>query len=101
LAAAGHTPGHLGLVVSSGNEHLLHVCDVAAHHVLSLEHPDWYFAGDLDPQASMRARRRLLDRGAADGPRVFASHFPFPSLGHVVARGRGWRWEPEVYTWQY
>ncbi|HYW30905.1 MAG TPA: MBL fold metallo-hydrolase [Gemmatimonas sp.] len=101
LAAAGHTPGHLGLIVSSGNEYLLHVCDVAAHHVLSLEHPEWYFAGDLDPQTSMQSRRRLFDRGAVDGPRVFASHFPFPSLGHVVARARSWHWEPEVYTWQY
>jgi hypothetical protein len=35
-----------------------------------------------------------MDRAAADNALVFAFHFPFPGLGHVVKKGEGWQWQP-------
>ncbi|WP_052732975.1 MBL fold metallo-hydrolase [Hymenobacter terrenus] len=100
LAAAGHTPGHLGLIIADGADTLLHTCDAAAHYVLSLAQPDWTFYGDVLPQAALQTRRRLFDQAAADRSLTFASHFPFPSLGHVAVRGqKSWKWEPVVYAW--
>ncbi len=101
LAAFGHTPGHLGLIIASGNETLLHTCEAAAHIVLSLAHPDWYFTGDSELQTVMKTRRKLFDQAAADKSLTFASHFPFPSLGHVKRSGlTSWEWQPIVYAWQ-
>jgi hypothetical protein len=39
-------------------------------------------------------RRRLFDRAAADRALVHVFPFPFPCLGHVVAKGNGWEWLP-------
>ena len=40
-------------------------------------------------------RQQTLARLAADRARVFAVHFPFPGVGHVVAEGQGLVWRPE------
>ncbi|MGC4071416.1 MAG: MBL fold metallo-hydrolase [Nibricoccus sp.] len=88
--APGHTPGHIALLFSSGNDQLFHIVDSAHHHVLSFEHPEWSFAFDTDPEAAIKTRNRILDRAAADRLRIFGAHLPFPSLGHVrvLAKGR-------------
>lgn len=99
--ASGHTPGHMALVISDGNATLLHTCDAAAHYVLSLARPDWFFLGDVDPDLAMATRRRLFDQAAADRTLVFAAHFPFPSLGHVTGYPDRWEWEPIYFRWQY
>lgn len=84
---AGHTPGHLGFLFSSGGEQLLHFVDAANHHVLSFAKPGWLTVFDVNPREAERTRRKLLDRAAADRLRVFGAHMPFPALGHVRARG--------------
>jgi glyoxylase-like metal-dependent hydrolase (beta-lactamase superfamily II) len=90
IDAPGHTPGHLALLIASGDEQLLHLVDAVHHHLLSFAHPDWEFAFDSDPQQAIATRQRLLDRAAADRLRVFGAHLPFPALGHVriVAKNR-------------
>jgi hypothetical protein len=37
-------------------------------------------------------RQQTLARLAADHTRVFAVHFPFPGVGHVVAQDDGLVW---------
>ena len=39
ILAPGHSLGHMALMVSSGGEKLLHVCD-AVGHPINIEHPD-------------------------------------------------------------
>ena len=87
--AAGHTPGHLGFMISSGGDQLLHFVDAANHHVLAFVRPDWPFVFDVQPEVAMATRRRLLDRAVEDRLRVFGAHMPFPALGHVKRRGVG------------
>jgi glyoxylase-like metal-dependent hydrolase (beta-lactamase superfamily II) len=90
IATPGHTPGHISLLFSSGNDQLLHLVDTVHHHVFSFEHPDWSIAFDADPATAIETRKRILDRASADRLRVFGAHLPFPSLGHVriLAKGR-------------
>jgi hypothetical protein len=59
-----------------------------------MEHPEWYPSFDLQPELALATKRRILDRAAADKALVLAFHFAFPSLGHVVHQGKGWRWQP-------
>jgi glyoxylase-like metal-dependent hydrolase (beta-lactamase superfamily II) len=89
IDAAGHTPGHLGFLISSEGERLLHFVDAANHFVLSLARPERAFAFDVQPEVAEATRRRLLDRAATERLRVFGAHMPFPSLGHVKVRDGG------------
>lgn len=94
VPAKGETPGHSAFLVSSGGESLLIVGDAWPHHTLTLEHPDWLSAFDLDPEQVVRTRRSLLERAAVENLLVQACHFPWPSLGRIVKRESGWAWEP-------
>lgn len=93
LAAPGHTPGQLALAISSEGEQLLALGDVIAHPV-HVEQPGWVMAVDLLVDETVRTRRQLLGRAAAQKMLVFAPHFIFPSLGHVESVESGWRWRP-------
>jgi glyoxylase-like metal-dependent hydrolase (beta-lactamase superfamily II) len=92
--AAGHTPGHLAVEVTSDGEALLHVGDAASQPVLHLDHPDWFAGSDNWPAQSLMSRRMLLDRAATEDMLVMTYHFPFPGVGSVAIDGDGWLWEP-------
>ena len=93
IAAPGHTPGHMALVISSGGEQLLCISDTALHPI-HLEQPEWCAAVDFAPDQVVATRRRILNRAAAEKALVLAFHFPFPGLGHIVQKGEAWQWQP-------
>jgi glyoxylase-like metal-dependent hydrolase (beta-lactamase superfamily II) len=94
LPTPGHTAGHIAVVLESDGEELIYISD-AALHPIHLEHPDWHPVWDQDRERAMASKRLLFDKAAADGAIVLAFHFPpFPSLGRVERRGRGWQWQP-------
>jgi glyoxylase-like metal-dependent hydrolase (beta-lactamase superfamily II) len=94
IPAPGHTPGHMAVVVSSGDELLLYAGDTAVHP-LHLEHPDWHSVYDILPEEAAASKRRIFDRAAAAKALVMGQHFaPFPSLGTVIRKGAGWQWQP-------
>ena len=93
IKAPGHTPGHMALSISSGGKDLLCLADTV-HHIIHLEHPEWATAIDSDRERVIATRRNLLGRAARGQSLVFATHMPFPGLGHVVPKGNAWRWLP-------
>ena len=94
IPAFGHTPGHMVVSVASGGERLLYISDTVVYP-LHLEHPDWIMLYDIEPEQAAATKRALLDWAARDKLLVLGMHFPpFPSLGHVVAQGQGWQWQP-------
>ena len=97
IAAPGHTPAHMALVISSGIERLLCISD-AALHPIHLEQPDWHAAIEFAPQQVVTTRRQLLKRAETEKALVLAFHFPFPGLGHVIQREEGWQWKPIEMT---
>ena len=94
IAAHGHTPGHLAVLISSDDDHLLATFDTIVHP-LHVSHPEWNFAGDTLLNQTETTRRGLLDRAAAENLRIASYHFPFPGLGRVVRDGDVLVWEPE------
>jgi len=97
FAAPGHTPGHMGLSVSSLDAKLLILSDTVLHPI-HLERPEWHTVFDLDPQQTLSTRRRLLHKAAVERDLVFVFHFPFPGLGYVLQKGEGWQWQPTETT---
>jgi glyoxylase-like metal-dependent hydrolase (beta-lactamase superfamily II) len=93
IAASGHTPGQMALVISSEAEQLLYISDTVLHPI-HLEHPEWCAAVDFAPDQVVATRRRILNRAATGKALVLAFHFPFPGLGHILQKGEGWEWQP-------
>jgi glyoxylase-like metal-dependent hydrolase (beta-lactamase superfamily II) len=94
VAAFGHTPGHLAFHVESEGQRMLVWGDCAHHEVASLARPDWHALFDMDKAAGAATRRTIYDMAATDRILVAGYHTPFPSLGHVVRDGAGYRWLP-------
>jgi glyoxylase-like metal-dependent hydrolase (beta-lactamase superfamily II) len=92
LLCAGHSPGHMAYLIESGDSALVTTGDLAHHHILSLEHPEWRISYDTDPEHAVRSRRQLFDRLAAERILTHGYHFPWPGLGHVVKEDDRYRW---------
>lgn len=97
IAAQGHTPGHMALKVTSGDEGLWIVGDIGFGQI-HLAYPDLVGLPDVEPERMVETRLRLFDQLAKDGGLVSFYHDdPFPGLGHVAANGDVWAWE-EITT---
>jgi glyoxylase-like metal-dependent hydrolase (beta-lactamase superfamily II) len=95
VATPGHTPGHSSFEIGTGADKLFYLGDVAHHAIVSVQRPAWSIQVDADRPAAEAMRQQTLAKLAADGAPVFAFHFPFPGLGHVVAEGDAFIWKPE------
>jgi glyoxylase-like metal-dependent hydrolase (beta-lactamase superfamily II) len=91
----GHTPGHSGYLITSGQSSLLYIGDAMHHSIVSVQKPDWPINFDSDAKAAETSRDALLKAAAADGQRIYAVHFPFPGLGKIESRGDGYVWVAE------
>ena len=92
---AGHTPGHTGYQITSGNEGLLYIGDTMHHSVISVQRPDWTIQFDGRADVAEASRRALLERAAAGNLRLYAVHFPFPGLGRIERRADDFVWVAE------
>lgn len=95
--AFGHTPGHMTYRIESNGQQLLIAADFANHYVWSLAQPDWEVKFDMDKQAAAATRVRLLDMMTADRIPFVGYHMPWPAVGYVEKRGKGYVYVPESY----
>lgn len=91
----GHTPGHSGYLISSGNDSLLFIGDSMHSYVVSVRKPQWQIAYDADPATAADSRVALVASLAASGQRIYAVHFPFPGVGKIVKQRAHYTWVPE------
>jgi glyoxylase-like metal-dependent hydrolase (beta-lactamase superfamily II) len=91
----GHTPGHSGYSIGSGESSLLYVGDAMHHHVVSVQRPDWTIAFDGDAPTAQKSRRELIAQSAASKQRIYAIHFPYPGVGTFEQRGEEYVWVAE------
>ena len=94
IPAPGHTPGHIVVAIVSGDQRLYYIGDTVLYP-LHLEYLDWLPIYDIVPELAIASKHAIFDRAAEEGAWVVGQHFPpFPSLGHVVKKGKGWQWQP-------
>jgi glyoxylase-like metal-dependent hydrolase (beta-lactamase superfamily II) len=93
VATIGHTPGHSSYDISSNNDHLFYLGDVAHSYVISVQKPMWDIQFDGDHAAADAMRVKTLSRLNSDKTHVYAVHFPFPGLGHIVGQGEDLSWQ--------
>ena len=96
IDTAGHTPGHISLLITSGSNKLLITADAVQNAHVAFAHPDWRPRADMDGVKAAQSRRHVLDMAATDKLQVLCYHIPFPGLGRVERRGSAFTWLAEV-----
>jgi len=91
---AGHTPHHLGLELSDGNERAV-FCGDAIHSPVQIVEPQWASAFCSNPEQAIATRLNLLRRAADEDLLLVPAHFRGPAAVRID-RGpdgflpRGW-----------
>ena len=99
LPLPGHTPGHTGYILSSGDETLFVWGDIVHAPPLQFANPGAGIAFDIDMDAAAATRANAFDMASTDRLMVAGMHLSFPGVGHVVTSGSGYEFEPA--RWQY
>jgi glyoxylase-like metal-dependent hydrolase (beta-lactamase superfamily II) len=86
----GHTPGHTSYHVSSGNQQLIVLGDVAVMPALNLRNPGWHIMFDQDAPLAEATRRKTLDRIVADKIIATGYHWGMPGAGTIAKDGDGY-----------
>ena len=94
VESAGHTPGHMAVMVESQGERLLIGGDVLTHPAISFAKPDWRMRADRDHERAVVTRKRMLDQLATDRLPLVGFHLPWPGHGRVERSGTAYRFVP-------
>jgi glyoxylase-like metal-dependent hydrolase (beta-lactamase superfamily II) len=93
IATPGHTPGHAGVVLSSGSERAFILGD-AISCPAQLEEAEWSGLGDMDKELARRTQETVAREIEDAGALLAAAHFPGLNFGRLL-RGEGRRyWQP-------
>jgi glyoxylase-like metal-dependent hydrolase (beta-lactamase superfamily II) len=90
VPTAGHTPGHVSVVIRSEGEEALITGDFI-HHPCQIAHPEWSSTADTDPEAAHRTRDRMLKELSARPVLVIGTHFAGATAGRIVRDGDAYR----------
>ncbi len=94
LPTPGHTPGHVSILIKSGDAEAMITGD-AIHTSAQCWHPDWHFKFDQDPEMAQTSRKWLLEQASEANWRVLGSHFRLPSIGRIKANGDVFNWDED------
>lgn len=92
---AGHTSGHSGYEIVSGDDRLLYIGDAMHSSIISVQRPEWRNSWDSDNARAVATRQDLLERGVTGTRRIYGVHFPFPGVGRFQRVDDGFIWIPE------
>ena len=90
--SAGHTPGHVSVLIESEGQRAVITGDMA-HHPCQFAHPEWYSSFDFDGQASTHTRNRMFSGWAREEILVIGTHFAGPTAGRVRNDGDVYRFD--------
>jgi glyoxylase-like metal-dependent hydrolase (beta-lactamase superfamily II) len=81
----GHTAGHVAIHLKSGAYHAA-MCGDLIHSPIQLAEPDWSCNSDFDLVLAATTRKNFLDVYCDSDSLILTSHFPSPSVGHIIRR---------------
>ena len=90
VPTAGHTPGHVSVVIESTGEIALITGDMM-HHPCQIARPHWTVSFDEDQEVAARCRANILKELADSRTLVIGTHFAAPTAGKVVSDKGGYR----------
>ena len=94
----GHTPGHTGYLVSSGDDRLLIWGDIVHVPEIQVPRPDVTMTFDIDPVQAAATRRRAFDMVASERLLFAGMHVHFPGLARLAPHGSDYALVPEPWV---
>lgn len=94
----GHTPGHTGYLIASGDQSLLIWGDIIHVPEIQIPRPEVCMAFDIDPTQAQATRRRVFDMVAADRLVWAGMHMHFPAFARLLRRDGGVVALPEAWS---
>ena len=91
LHLPGHTAGHSGYSLNSGNQGLLVWGDIVHFPEIQISHPEVSIAFDQNPQLAADIRLRLLEQVSADQLLVAGMHFADAGFGMIRKQGKNFQ----------
>ena len=98
LHLPGHTPGHCGYRIDSGDATLLIWGDIVHVPEVQVPRPEVRMQFDVDPDAAEATRRQVFDMVATDRQPFAGMHLHFPGTAHMARDGSGYRLYPEAWS---
>lgn len=95
IALPGHSAGHTGLRIESGQDRLVHLADTL-HLTLQLARPDLSPKFDYQPEIAAKTRWSILGQVADNHSLTLTFHLPFPGLGYIHRDNSGFRWDTAI-----
>ncbi|RKE73175.1 MBL fold metallo-hydrolase [Pseudorhodoplanes sinuspersici] len=93
----GHTPGHTGFIIGSGDDAVFIWGDVVHVAPFQFAQPEWGLSFDVDQAAASATRRRIFAQVASDRMRIAGMHLAFPGVGHVVRDTTSYHYVPSPW----
>ena len=93
----GHTPGHSGYMIASGDKSLLIWGDIIHVPEVQVPRPDVTMVFDTDPHQAAATRKRTFDMVATDRQLIAGMHVHFPGFANLVKQGDGYLMLPEPW----
>lgn len=98
MPAYGHTPGHTAYSLESQGQRLVLWGDIIHVAEVQFPNPNLGISYDVDHNAAIASRKRVLADAATQGFLIGAAHISFPGLGHVRSDPPGYSWIPLPYS---
>ena len=70
---------------------MTHIVD-AVHTTLLLSHPEWGTEWDTDFEKGIATRKKILKAQSMSRGLTMSCHLPWPGLGYIVKKDKGYRW---------
>ena len=97
---SGHTPGHTGYIIESGQHSLLVWGDICHVPDIQIRKPEVTMVFDTDPEAAILARRRTFDMVSNDRVLVAGMHLHFPGFCYVTRENSSYHILPESWNFE-
>lgn len=97
IPTPGHTPGHSFFLVESQGESIEFWGDIMHAGKIQFPRPDVTIAFDVDQNAARAQRARQFEAAASERRLTAVAHLPFPGLGYLRSKGKGYEWIPAEY----
>lgn len=99
ISQPGHTPGHSAIVLEGPNgPHIVFWGDIVHGDYIQFDDPEISVSFDVNAEAAIETRERVLEAADKAGYLVAGAHLPFPGIGRVTRDETLFRFVPQNYV---
>lgn len=89
IAAYGHTPGHVGFMLTSQGKKILIWGDLTHAMAIQMPYPQIAVTYDVNPKDAISARKEILEYVALNKIPIAGMHISYPGMGGIQQENKG------------